>query len=378
MRRKMHIYAGENSLARQHHMLVETVSRSATPSHLTMRCLEYNKEEDFRSLIKALAANSSLEYLDISMTSLPLDAGEETCKRLKHMFETNRTLKELNISGERAHVEPVTLGAGLRDALQGLEDNTTLEILRIEHQALGLPGANALASILEKNSTLRELHCEDNEISLQAFTMLVDAMKHNKSLLYLPDMEKDRAWSSQKVDREVNSLRDNQPPSSAKATVKRAFGGTLIGGRTFSSRTPERSFSAVGYTEQDVKAAVASLGRTWDHEVARLHNYLTRNYCLANGLPVPDDVAKTAPGSWNGSASVHSLSTALKQAGLDHTPTAELDRQLSEKPADERPTEGATATGDVFELDEEIEGQTPEEDRDNTGDTLMMAQDVHG
>src|SRR5258706_13040782 len=49
-----------------------------------------------------------------------------------------------------------------------------------------------LSSMLTKNTALRELHCEMNEIHLQGFTALVDSMETNKTLLYLPRMDRDR------------------------------------------------------------------------------------------------------------------------------------------------------------------------------------------
>ena len=335
--RNAHVQISENKLELGHDLLVEAIKSSKTPSHMTMAMLEYTREQNFRDLISALVDNKSLRYLDISRISLPFDANEHTCKLLRHMLETNDTLEDLNISGEETHLEAVTLGPGLRDALKGLEKNKSLKVIRVEHQALGLPGANALASVLEKNCTLQELHCEDNGINLQAFTSLVNAMKNNMSICFLPTMDKDRAWSRQKVDREIDSMRDGTPISSSQVTksnVRKVFSGAMHGGRSFSNRNQEKPPPPPGYTEQDVQAAVASLDQRWDAELTRLQGYLRRNYCLAHNLPLPEEASASSPVESPKASSGEGLATALKAASLDRTPQSELDLQLGHKQND--------------------------------------------
>lgn len=329
--REVHLQISENKLELGHDLLVDAFENSATPTQITMQMLEYSREQNFRDLLTALSENKTIRCLDISRTSLPFDASEQTCKVLRHMLEKNDTLEELNLSGEETHLEAVTLGPGLRDALKGLEVNKSLRTLRVEHQALGLPGANTLATILEKNSTLCEVYCEDNGMSLQSFTGLVNAMRTNTSLYHLPDMDKDRAWSRQRVDREVDSMRDNTPSTisaSTKSTVKKAFSGAMNTGRSFSGRGMDKPAPLPEYTAQDVQAAVASLDHQWDAEVMRLRSYLRRNYSLANGLPLPEEERpNTATHSRKGSMG-DSLASALQAASLDRTPKTELDLQL--------------------------------------------------
>ena len=333
--RNLHLHVSENKLESYHDMLVQAVGRSLTPTHLSMQMLEYSKESHFQNLICALSTNNTLKYLDISRTSLPVDAGKESCRLLQDMLETNTTLEELNISGEETHLEAVTLGAGLRTALKGLEKNKSIKVFRVEHQVLGLPGANTLASVLERNSTLREVYCEDNQISLQAFTSLVNAMKTNTSVYHLPNMDKDRAWSRHRVDREVDNLRasvSQTTPTSAKTSVRRAFSGAMTGGRSFSGRGVEKSQALPpGYTEQDVQAAVASLDQRWDSEVERLQRYLRRNYCLAHGISLTDDTPASPTLRHGKLATEESLTRALEFARMDRTPKAEFDLQLGQE-----------------------------------------------
>lgn len=336
--RELHLVVSENRFEKGHSKIVDTVKRSITPTHLTMQMLEYSKEKNFRDLLSAVAANKSLKYLDISRTSVPYDASTATCEQLRLMFENNTTLEELNISGEQAHLEAVTLGRGLPEALQGLESNTSLKVLRIENQALGLPGASALASAIERNNTLVELHCDANEISLQAFTSLVNALKINKSLLYVPLMDHDRAWSRSKIDREVSSMLSkneattNPAPVNTSTTSRTtaALRKTLTGGRSLSARSTERQLDPVpGFTQQDVRAAVDSLDHTWDAMLARLQSYLSRNYSLANGLPFDENMNEQLISPNNSRpATSGGLYTALNRARSERTPTMEFDRQL--------------------------------------------------
>jgi hypothetical protein len=99
---------------------------------MTMKMVDYQKEEHFRELINALGENKTLRYLDISKASLPYDASDETCEALKLMFAHNDTLEELDISGEHAHLEVAKFGIGLNHALMGLTKNKALKVLRIE------------------------------------------------------------------------------------------------------------------------------------------------------------------------------------------------------------------------------------------------------
>ena len=345
--RHLHLFISDNRLERDHKGLAEAIAKSKTPTHLTMSSLEYSEEKAFRDLLEALSTNAAIEYLDISRVSIPFDASSEACEKLKLVFEKNTTLKELDISGEQAHLEPVTLGRGLCDAIKGLEKNNTLEILRIENQTLGLPGASALASAIQVNTSLRELHCEGNEVSLQAFMTLVNAVKHNTTLLYLPAMMKDRAWARSKVDRELFNVlsptgSSTPSPTSTRSSMKRALSNSLGGSRSLSSRSIDKTSALPTVTERDMRDAVSSLDRTWDEEIDRLAGYLSRNYSLASGLPMPGgdnsmsgDTA-AAEGDTSRPPTSGTLMDAVKKTMLEsNTPQAEIDRQLGNMSLDD-------------------------------------------
>ena len=235
--RNLHVQLTENRLEQGHEHLTKAISRNWTPAQMTMQMLEYKTETNFRHLLSAFTSNQTTRWLDISKASLPSDASEETCEALKGMFSFNQTLEFLDISGEKTHIEAASLGKGLYAALGGLKGNQTLKVLRIQHQSLGLQGANTLASVLETNDFLQEVHCEDNEVNLQGFTILVNSMEQNKGIQYLPSMDADRMWAQKKVDREVQDMREHSSLSSVnmastKATVKKTLGRTISGQKT--------------------------------------------------------------------------------------------------------------------------------------------------
>ena len=342
--RDLHVQLNENHLEQHHDQLEHVISSSYTPRHVTMQLLEYKSERNFQRLLEAFALNKSTRYLDISKVSLPADASDDTCNALHRLLAENDTLEVLDISGEHSHLEAAIFGSGLNHALAGLKYNQSLKVLRVEHQKLGLQGASTLATVLEENHSLVEIHCENNEINLQAFTVLVNSVEHNTVLLFLPLMATDRAWTQRKVDREIDSIRDDSSimskagmSPSTKATVHRTLGRTLgktMGGpRSFSARNLDKSTSPMqGYTESDIKAAMGSLSQNWDRETARLQHYLARNYNLAQGLSVdgPPLLAMERPGTGE------SFASAFESMGLDdRTPMAEMDAQLMADDGDE-------------------------------------------
>ena len=375
--RDLHLHINENRLEQHHECLVEAVEQSLTPTQMTMRMLEYSDERCFRALVEALAKNTTTRYLDISKVSLPYDAGEDTCEIFQRTFAKNKTLEELDISGEQAHLEVARFGIGLNHALTGLKQNSTLKVLRIEHQKLGLQGASTLATVLEKNTTLQEIYCEHNEINLQAFTVLINSLKHNTSLLYLPTMDNDRVWSLKKVEREADTLRDSTPTASSplphKASVRRTLGAAIGSTRSVSSRNLEKPTPISRYTEQDVQAAVRSLAERWDYEVARLQGLMARNYKIVNGIPLDlmDSKDEDRPGT------AASISTALHRAMLDRTPTVEREVRLGmEEAMDEEDGVGGAGGSDhegdftekLIDLDEE--------EKDESAGALMMAKEL--
>lgn len=368
--RDLHLNLSENRLEQHHEALVDAISKSHTPCHLTMQTLEFKSEKSFQSILLAFSRNTTTKYLDISKASLQKDASDETCEALRRMFAENYTLLELDLSGEDSHLEAANYGSGLNQALVGLMYNESLRILRIEHQRLGLQGANTLASVLRVNHALQEIYIEDNEINLQAFTVLTTALESNTSLLHMPSMDTDRAWTQQKVDREIENIRDTSSrmsssvaamSSSTKATVNRTLGRSLGRSMGTNKSSPARNSEKPPpllhkYSETDIQAAVGSLSQNWEREVTRLHTYLRRNYNMLHGTPEheltsPEEERMLEVGRPGTS---DSLATALRGVRMDdRTPIAEVDRQLV---VDDQVQDGGSEAGESTDEGDELDG----------------------
>jgi len=316
----MHVHVSENRLGTGYSALFDAVEQNSTPTLLTMRMIEFEKEHHFRYLVRAMTKNQTLKALDISKASLPYDAGEETCEALQQMFARNDTLEELDISGEHAHLDSARFGIGLNLALTGLKWNKTLKILKIEHQKLGLQGANTLAEVLESNNSLVEIHCEHNEINLQSFTVLLDALCKNTSVLYIPPMDHDREQSLEKVRREIAAVNQDSAASHMPlntTSLKRTLTASLGSKSSRMSIAQNAAMPTPAYTEHDLQAVLRALNDRWDGEVARMQRYLLRNYNLAHGVPVEGDFENERP------VTAQSLGDFLEAVKLDRTPTLE-------------------------------------------------------
>ncbi|KAI9808650.1 MAG: hypothetical protein M1825_003801 [Sarcosagium campestre] len=327
--RELHLHVSENRLEKNHDKLVRAVVDGLTPSHLTMKMVEYQKEDHFRELVQALRRNKTLRYLDISKASLPYDASDETCEALQLMFKDNASLEELDISGEHAHLEVAKFGIGLNHALTGLKTNSALKTLRIEYQKLGLQGANTLSSVLEENTTLREIYCENNDINLQGLTVLVNSLASNKTVLYLPRMDRDRVDSLQKVERECQIMRQDAASASQRQTsVRRTFTSVKSAKHAASAAPVQPAFS-----EQDLQAALRIVHEKWDRQTARLEHYLTRNANIANGVRAghdddDDDDDSEGPNTER-PTTASSFVDIIEKAKLTTTPTVEKGDGLS-------------------------------------------------
>ncbi|KAI9371676.1 hypothetical protein BJX61DRAFT_510547 [Aspergillus egyptiacus] len=337
--RDLHLHVNDNRLDLGCSYLCDAIAQDKTPSRLSMRMIDFKKEEQFQDLAEALRKNHTLKYLDISKASLPYDAGPETCKSLQLMFEENDTLEDLDISGESAHLDVARFGIGLNLALTGLKKNNSLKVLRIEHQKLGLQGANTLASVLENNTSLLEVYCENNDINLQSFTVLVNGLQKNRSLLSLSCMDQDRAQSLDKVRREIENVKRDLSSSQHSATgslrrslhaalgVKKPSVGSKFVKHSNSNghiRATAGSMSTVESLgppkDHQVELILQSLSSKWDTEVMRLRRYLFRNYNLAHGLDETEiDTTNDDAASDGRPATVASLGTMLEQLKLDVT-----------------------------------------------------------
>ncbi|EFR03520.1 hypothetical protein MGYG_06517 [Nannizzia gypsea CBS 118893] len=362
--RDIHLHVNDNRLAIDCDLMFASISQNRTSTHLTMRSIEFQRDEDFRHLLEALTQNNTLQYLDISRLSLPHDAGADTSKALQSMFEQNSTIQELDISSEQAHLDVSRFGIGLNLALTGLKKNNTLKVLKIEHQKLGVQGANTLASVIEENDSLTEIHCENNEINLQAFTIIVNALQKNKSLVHIPSMASDCKRSLARVQREMEAdvkdtgLRSSlSTASSIRRSVRAAFSGSYSSGGSGNKLVKSHpSVSQTGGSPGVRRASSATLGATNGAQpgvaasaslpqISGIFKKLasnatcTGNYNILQGLndqPVGEDDTK----SEGRPATAASLTTFLNQLSL--TPIEDMSQRDGTSVA-ETPSSDASA-----------------------------------
>jgi hypothetical protein len=132
-----------------------------------------------------------------------------------------------------------------------------------------------LASMIPNNTTLRELHCEMNDIHLQGFTALVNAVEKNHTLIYLPRMDRDRI-DQMRVLKE--KLCQPTPPEwdhqhhTEKTEKKSSF--------RKSSKTKKVAFSGEDALMAGVEQNLSLLEEKWESEATRLQRALTRNISL--------------------------------------------------------------------------------------------------
>lgn len=129
--------------------------------------------------------------------------------------------------------------------------------------------------MLTRNTTLRELHCEMNEIHLQGFTAIVNAMEKNKTLLYLPTMDRDRAEHVKRLKDKLFQPMEALEKKDAKSKFSQRQSLSL---RRLSK--PEKR--KVTFTEESLGVAGAEQGlvlleEKWESETQRMQRFIARN-----------------------------------------------------------------------------------------------------
>ncbi|KAL9076879.1 MAG: hypothetical protein Q9157_003514 [Trypethelium eluteriae] len=364
--RNMHIDISQNNFEKDHAQFAKAIAGGLAPQYVSLPLLEYENEGLFRKLIHAFRVNKSIRYLDISRPSLPDDATEETCECLRRMLAENDTLEELDLSGEDSKLEVANLGVGLNAALRGLAQNKSIRVLRVQHQKLGLQGAQTLSDVLRENTTLRELHCDYNEIPLTGLTDLVNSLHRNTTLIYLPSMDSSKSGHLRQTEREVKAVRDapsvasqSKPRSSASSRLILPSSGSFdfrgriastIGNKASFPSSPKLSpsspkgglrFSRTNsgpssggahgvpqpqqLSDQDIKAALRLVDESWERQQWRLNQYLSRNFDIFSGKDVDLDIPEE---DFERPSSVASLGKLLEEVKTDTTPTLEKDLDL--------------------------------------------------
>ena len=318
--REMHLSVSENKMKIGCSPLFKAIAEDRCPTYLTMRMMDFERDRHFQELIDAVRTNTVLRKLDISRPSFPVPAEDETWKSIKRMFAENDTLEELDISSEHAHLDNSKFSTGLNHALDGLVNNKSLKVLRIEHQELGT-GIESLVRLLEKNTGLLELHCDHNGLALDDFGLLVDALRNNTTLLYMPDMDSDRGRAFETMLREYQEPIQNEStlPVKRGSIRKNLTGGLASRAHRLSFRRSNTHNMPVKATKLDITDASAKFHARWDYHITRMRKYLDRNYKLAQGIPWEEGDEHIL--DQDGSVVSASLTTAMANASIEPTST---------------------------------------------------------
>lgn len=125
--------------------------------------------------------------------------------------------------------------------------------------------------MLTKNTALRELYCEMNEIHLQGFSAIVNALEKNKTLLYFPRMERDRA-------EHVKCLKDKLfQPTDAEKSKKELKMKSSLGLRRMSKSEKKKVSFADDSSEVGAEQNLTLLEEKWESETQRMQFLLARN-----------------------------------------------------------------------------------------------------
>ncbi|KAL9090141.1 MAG: hypothetical protein Q9165_005421 [Trypethelium subeluteriae] len=389
--RNMHIDISQNNFEKDHGQFAKAIASGLAPQYVSLPLLEYENESLFRKLINAFRVNKSIRYLDISRPSLSDDATEETCECLRRMLAENDTLEELDLSGEDSKLEVANLGVGLNAALRGLAQNKSIRVLRVQHQKLGMQGAQTLSDVLRENTTLRELHCDYNEIPLAGLTDLVNSLHRNTTLIYLPSMNSSKSGHLRQTEREVKAVRDapsiatqSKPRPSGSSRLNLSSGGSFdfrgriastIGNKASFPSSPKLSpsspkgglrFSRTNsgpssggahgipqpqqLSDQDIKAALRLVDESWERQQWRLNQYLSRNFDIFSGKDVDLDIPEE---DFERPSSVASLGKLLEEVKIDTTPTMEKDLDLGTEATRLAQEEQSRRRGIIEELEKE-------------------------
>ncbi|KAF2720589.1 hypothetical protein K431DRAFT_226152 [Polychaeton citri CBS 116435] len=403
--RDLHFDISQARLSKDVERVSQAIASGFAPTHLTMRAIEYREESMFRKVLIALTGNKTIQYLDMSQTALPGDAGDDTCKALERLLAENDTLLAFDLSGDDSRLATSKIGPGINEALAGLKRNKAMRRFHVEKQKLGLQGSSTLADVLKVNNTLQELYCDNNEVPLQGLTDLVNSLVDNTSVIYLPAMHDGRAAAFKTAEAAMKAMTSCTPTQSrtsyqnpsagvqrrltnARRNVAKAASAYTPSFTTLSSASrtgspltgpkspPPGSASAppqalklrkgsqtsttgitTTFTVQDIQNTHRLLSEQWDRQCERLEQYLNRNWFLLNDIPV--ETAPVGEDEVDRPDSVGSISKMLQQVKYDTTPRAEKPLYFDSATLDAGGT-GCSTSGSDADSDPPT---TPEERR---------------
>lgn len=229
------------------------------PTAFNMDMIEFTDEGNSIQLLKALTVNSTIEFLSLVGTS-PGPLSAEAGDAFYNFFTHNTSIQYLDLSGYSSKLDKGQLGMEFARSLAGLDQNRSIQHLRIRNQQLNMNVAK-LAVAIGQNSTLKTLDLRDNAFSLTNLGFLVRNLDKNQTLVLIEPFSE--AELQQAVDNCIKRVLLAQ--QSLSVNQKRSLKASV----------------ALPASDADLPASVQRLVRElrgeWDTQMARLEAILKRN-----------------------------------------------------------------------------------------------------
>ncbi|OBR13611.1 Leucine rich repeat protein [Colletotrichum higginsianum IMI 349063] len=236
------------------------------PTSLFMDMIEFQNEENYIKIIKALSLNRTIRLLSLVGTSTPGQVSEVACMAVSDFFATNQSVQYLDFSGFSAKLDEGQLGLGFSRSLSGLAENTALRHLRIRNQKLNL-NIGDLAHAIHLNQTLTTLDVQENNFNLSNLSHMVRSLDQNSSIQEFCPFS--RAELNTAIKSSVQNVgMPTSQPSSARA--RRA--SKVLSKATFESFAMEMDKNS---------ALMQNLKDEWSVKTAQIDHILERNRTLS-------------------------------------------------------------------------------------------------
>lgn len=257
--REMEVYMNSSRLDEGITDLSDAIGTGLGPWTLFMQMIDFNREESYVTLLRALALNNCIRCLSLAGSSTPDAASETACQAVFDFLAKNNTVRYLDMSGYDSKLDEGRLGRGFSRALGGIRHNTCIEHLRIRSQMLNI-NVGDLAEALAVNRTLQTVDCSSNDLSLSNLRFLITKLGRNTSIRTFT------AFSSQELNRSIEkSVSDAAlPPPAKRPSMMSRF---------------RQDKNAAAAAQQDTNL-VQELKSEWDFAVLHLNSIMDKN--LAN------------------------------------------------------------------------------------------------
>ncbi|KAJ2980193.1 hypothetical protein NUW58_g7012 [Xylaria curta] len=250
--RDIHLCLNGNPLEAGSTDWIDLIRGNEAPTKLHLDMIQFQHESNFNRLLTALAHNKTIEFLSMVGTGPPGRVTSKTSDLLSNFFQTNDTLKFLDLSGYSGKLEDGHLGWGLSGALSGLKDNTSLHQLRLRNHDIGAAeDLTELCRILKSNKGLAMFDIQHNNFDHYQFGELVQALSYNHQLISFPISEADCEYAASKEKRLFLETQ-KRPNTKTKDKLSKSAEGRL-------------------------EAILTSLHARWDAEATEAKEVLMRN-----------------------------------------------------------------------------------------------------